>query len=50
MSKTTLGKLPREQTQAVLEIARRIDAGDSRCKADIDSGANIAELVSRKYK
>lgn len=42
--------VPREQAAAVLEIARRIDAGDSKRKADIDSGASIAELITRKYK
>lgn len=42
--------VPRGQAAAVLEIARRIDAGDSRRKADIDSGASIGELISRKYK
>lgn len=42
--------VPREQAAAVLEVARNIDAADSRRKADIDSGASIADLISRKYK
>lgn len=42
--------VPREQAAAVLEIARKIDAGDTRRKADIDSGASVAELMTRKYK
>jgi 4-hydroxy-4-methyl-2-oxoglutarate aldolase len=42
--------VPREQAAAVLEVARKIDSGDSRRKADIDSGASIADLITRKYK
>ena len=42
--------VPREQAAAVLEIARKIDAGDSRRKADIDAGASITELITRRYK
>lgn len=42
--------VPREQAAAVLEIARKIDAGDTKRKADIDSGASVAELMTRKYK
>lgn len=42
--------VPREQAANVLEIARKIDAGDSKRKADIDSGASIADLITRKYK
>jgi 4-hydroxy-4-methyl-2-oxoglutarate aldolase len=42
--------VPRSEAQAVLEIARRIDAGDTQRKQDIDSGVSIAELLKRKYK
>lgn len=42
--------VPRERAADVLEIARGIDAGDSKRKADIDKGASVAELVTRKYK
>jgi len=42
--------VPREQAAAVLEIARKIDAGDTKRKADIDAGASVAELMTRKYK
>jgi len=42
--------VPREQAAAVLEVARKIDAGDTRRKADIDAGASVADLMTRKYK
>ncbi len=42
--------VPREQAAVVLEAARKIDAGDTRRKKDIDSGASVAELMTRKYK
>jgi len=42
--------VPREQAAAVLEAARKIDAGDTRRKKDIDSGASVADLMIRKYK
>ena len=42
--------VPREQAAAVLEAARKIDAGDTRRKQDIDAGASVAELMTRKYK
>ena len=42
--------VPREQAATVLDIARSIDAGDGRRKAEIDAGVSIAELVTRKYK
>ena len=42
--------IPREKAAAVLEAARKIDAGDTKRKADIDSGASVAELMTRKYK
>lgn len=42
--------VPRQRAGEVLEVARKIDAGDTRRKKDIDSGASVAELVTRKYK
>jgi regulator of RNase E activity RraA len=42
--------VPREQAAALLEVARRIDAGDSKRKADIDRGVPVADLVQRPYK
>lgn len=42
--------VPREQAAAVLEVARKIDTGDTKRKADIDAGASIADLITRKYK
>ena len=42
--------VPREHATRVLEAARKIDAGDTKRKADIDSGATVAELMTRKYK
>lgn len=42
--------VPHEQAAAVLALARKIDAGDTKRKADIDAGASVAELMTRKYK
>lgn len=42
--------VPRERAAEVLEAARKIDAGDSKRKADIDKGASVADLMTRKYK
>jgi regulator of RNase E activity RraA len=42
--------IPREQAAAVLEVARKIDGGDTRRKADIDAGVSVADLMTRKYK
>lgn len=42
--------IPREKAVQVLEAARRIDAGDTRRKADIDAGAGIGDLITKKYK
>jgi len=42
--------VPREQAAAVLEAARRIDSGDSKRKKDIDAGASVSDLMTRKYK
>jgi hypothetical protein len=33
-----------------LEAARKIDAGDSKRKADIDAGTSVADLITKKYK
>lgn len=42
--------VPRERAVEVLEAARKIDAADTRRKTDIDQGASVAELVTKKYK
>jgi len=42
--------VPRARAAEVLEIARQIDAGDNKRKADIDKGASVADLITRKYK
>ena len=42
--------VPREQAAALLEVARKIDAGDTKRKKDIDEGASVADLMQRKYK
>ena len=42
--------VPHEEAAAVLEVARKIDAGDTKRKADIDSGASVSDLMQRKYK
>jgi 4-hydroxy-4-methyl-2-oxoglutarate aldolase len=42
--------VPRERAVEVLEAARKIDAGDTKRKKDIDSGAGVADLMNRKYK
>ena len=42
--------VPHEQAAAVLALARKIDAGDTKRKADIDASASVAELMTRKYK
>jgi 4-hydroxy-4-methyl-2-oxoglutarate aldolase len=42
--------VPREQAAAVLEAARKIDAGDTKRKQDIDTGASVNDLMQRKYK
>ena len=42
--------VPRERAAEVLEVARKIDAGDNKRKKDIDSGASVADLMTRKYK
>ena len=42
--------VPRAQAGAVLEISRRIDGADTKRKADIESGVEVSDLVTRKYK
>jgi regulator of RNase E activity RraA len=42
--------VPRNQAAAVLEVARKIDAADTRRKADIEQGVPVAELMQRRYK
>ena len=42
--------IPREKAVLVLEAARKIDAGDNKRKADIDSGTSVADLITKKYK
>jgi regulator of RNase E activity RraA len=42
--------VPRERAADVLQIARQIDAGDNKRKADIDKGTSVADLITRKYK
>jgi 4-hydroxy-4-methyl-2-oxoglutarate aldolase len=42
--------VPRERAAEVLDAARKIDAGDTRRKTDIDKGASVAELMTRTYK
>jgi 4-hydroxy-4-methyl-2-oxoglutarate aldolase len=42
--------VPRERAAEVLEVARKIDAGDTKRKKDIDGGAGVADLMAKKYK
>jgi len=42
--------VPRARAAAVLEAAQKIDAGDTRRKADIAEGADVSKLMQRKYK
>lgn len=42
--------VPRSRAAEILEAARKIDAGDTRRKTDIDRGASVAELMTRQYK
>ena len=42
--------VPYAQAAAVLEASRKIDGGDTKRKADIDSGVPLAEILQRKYK
>lgn len=42
--------VPKAHAAAVLAEARKIDAGDSKRKQDIEAGVDIGSLVTRKYK
>ncbi|HSQ03694.1 MAG TPA: RraA family protein [Burkholderiales bacterium] len=42
--------VPREKANALLDLCRKIDDADTRRKADIDRGASVGELVTKKYK
>ena len=42
--------VPKGHAAVILAEARRIDAGDSKRKQDIDAGVDIGALVSKKYK
>jgi 4-hydroxy-4-methyl-2-oxoglutarate aldolase len=42
--------VPRERAAEVLEAARKIDTGDTKRKKDINGGASVADLMTRKYK
>jgi 4-hydroxy-4-methyl-2-oxoglutarate aldolase len=42
--------VPRAEAVAVLELARRIDEGDTMRKKDIEAGVPLPDLMKRKYK
>jgi len=42
--------IPHEKAALVLDAARKIDAGDTKRKADIDAGTSVADLITKKYK
>jgi regulator of RNase E activity RraA len=42
--------VPRERAAELLEAAKKIDAGDSKRKKDIDAGAAVSDLMQKKYK
>jgi regulator of RNase E activity RraA len=42
--------VPRERAAEVLEAARKIDAGDTKRKQDIERGVSVSELMTRRYK
>jgi regulator of RNase E activity RraA len=42
--------VPKAHAAAVLAEARKIDAGDTKRKQDIDAGVDIGALVNKKYK
>ena len=42
--------IPRDKIAAVLELSQKIDAGDTKRKADIDKGVLISDLWAKKYK
>ena len=42
--------IPQDKIAAVLEHSQKIDAGDTKRKADIDNGVGISDLWAKKYK
>jgi 4-hydroxy-4-methyl-2-oxoglutarate aldolase len=42
--------VPLAQAAALLEVARKIDAGDTQRKHDIGAGASVSDLMQKKYK
>ena len=42
--------VPYARAAELLEIARGIDAGDTKRKADIERGTSVADLIRKKYK
>jgi regulator of RNase E activity RraA len=42
--------VPRGDAAAVLEVAQKIDSGDTKRKQDIDAGVPLSDLLQRKYK
>ncbi|MCC7080069.1 MAG: RraA family protein [Burkholderiales bacterium] len=42
--------VPKAHAAAILAEARKIDAGDTKRKQDIDAGVDIGSLVTKKYK
>ncbi len=42
--------VPHARAEEVLAVARRIDAGDTKRKNDIEQGVSVADIVQRKYK
>jgi regulator of RNase E activity RraA len=42
--------VPRERAVEVLEVAREIDAGDTKRKRDIERGTSVSDLMTRRYK
>ena len=42
--------VPYERAAELLEVAKKIDAGDSRRKKDIDAGTSVSDLMQKKYK
>jgi 4-hydroxy-4-methyl-2-oxoglutarate aldolase len=42
--------VPFDKAASILDVARTIDAGDTKRKADIDAGVRVSELIAKKYK
>lgn len=42
--------VPHGRASAVLAAARKIDAGDTKRKRDIEAGVDVGQLMQRKYK